>query len=413
MSTAYTKTSFKDAIVSLPTKNLEITLQDDYQTVDVKFNNVNGVDLKDNLGRYSYYGNYHNIALIDPDKLDYDSWEKEIKNIIDTGGSINDTDKVFFTKSALFPRASFNRYSTKARLVQTTKAATKFVFPNKFTSEISQSEIKHFTVIHTVDGKENEYVMGANLNDYFNLLGSLHRGKQTTEEKKALVSYNSLSNYQKYNMSLTDVTAALKSRLELEYGGLFEIAPKKFLVIKSRTLKGLQSFEFLKSGELELTDIVSDNVVNDYIDGFKDALDESTYDYLISTLSAHTSDPEVPMQLLTNMKIGPGNPRLDALFINLDQRAINNILSNRVMKTVDVKNFWETHSLQTIVDPYSHNNLQSKLSLIGKRAQLYETNESRSLLFTLIREKIEKSINDELGFEEGGRSYLKLKYESI
>ena len=83
------------------------------------------INLNEGSFRYNTYAQYVH-GIIDDIKLN-DYIEAE-KNRIENN-CINDKDKVFFSKSSIFPRTAFNRYSNKARLVQTVKAATKFVVP--------------------------------------------------------------------------------------------------------------------------------------------------------------------------------------------------------------------------------------------------------------------------------------------
>lgn len=365
----------------------------------------------DNRRSY-YYGNNHVVGYLDSAKLDWGVFASTLKNEM-RQSVITDTDKVFFTKAALFPRASFNRYSDKARLVQTTKAATKYAFNNNFFEEIRTRDDEVILGTHTdAIGNKKDFYIGVDMDQYTQTLRD--HSSSIREELAYITAFNKLNNFQRHNNRLKEALTALSARLKtLVPGGNWTCSRVAVKVLAAGTVKHLASMKTLTSGEVEFADMVIDLTVNSYIDNFKDSLDESTYEYLLQTLGAHTSDPEVPMQLLTNMKMEEGNPRLDALFISLSREAIANITNNRVMKTVDVRNFWETHNINELANPYNHGNFHQKLRLIGSRAAAYTTNSSRELLFNLLKDDLEEGINKELGFGNNSLTKIKLNYESL
>jgi hypothetical protein len=97
------------------------------------------------------------------------------------------------------------------------------------------------------------------------------------------------------------------------------------------------------------------------------------------------------------MKIDAGNPRLDALFINLPKDAKANITSNRVMNTVDVKNFMDNNKLTHLLDYYSTENLEARLRALSDGVAKYNNPEDRKKLFDLTKDGLEELINQQLG----------------
>ncbi len=335
------------------------------------------------------------------------NWRRSVKEALTTN-TIGDKDKVFFTKSSLFPRSSFNRYSDKARLVQVTKAATKFVVTRRCIDQLYSRDVEAF---------RGAYIDENGVDQHDLILGSadacarrLMNTRNLTPAQQKVINGNS----SRYNLSSTGRKAAITYMKEIAEAtnsrkyNTFRQVKYKYLVVDKLTDQ--QSMETLLNTPWTIDQLVSDDAVNAYIDNFKDELDESTYDYLVATLGANKAEPEVPMQLLTNMSIPVGNPRLDALFLNLSRSAIFNIMEHRVMKTVDVKNFVKQHGLMQILEPHQADNLQGKLNTLSRRLRAYTTEADRRLFFDLVEDKLTQMINEHITIPDGT---IKLKYEAL
>ena len=360
-----------------------------------------------------YFRNSYRIGLIDTSQLpvEISEWANDMIARI-KANFINDKDKVYFGKASLFPRASFNRYSDKARLVQVTKTATKYVIPHRTIRAMHTRNIGGITGEWTDDaGVQHKDAILVNIESMVHQIRNCYRSDITDKVMLACFDEASKNRYNYTKKALGLGVEFLKQELEKELGityTTFEAAGYTTLTTDKKS--DLQTLELLATGEVELDQIVSDEAVNVYIDGFKDNLDDNTYDYLLQTLGSHTSDPEVPMQLLTNMSIDAGNPRLDGLFLNLSTKAINNILGHRVMNTVDVKNFANQHKLYQLLDTNQAYNLQAKLSVIGRRCKLYSSNDNRRKLFDLVEDELDRMFNEMVNIPDGK---IKISYEAL
>ena len=72
--------------------------------------------------------------------------------------------------------------------------------------------------------------------------------------------------------------------------------------VSAESLKDKETLELLVRGDIPISAIIVDKAANDYIDQFKGELNDEMLKYLKETLNVSTSDPEVPMQLLCNLK---------------------------------------------------------------------------------------------------------------
>jgi len=387
--TQITKNSISDHIINPGVDCYAYTFQFETNGTNDLVRELEPIELKD--CKTNYYYNGYNIALIGQEGVDAIKYfDKAIAN-----NTIGDKDKVYFTKSSLFPRASFNRYSDKARLVQTTKAATKYAVPTNIMGKIDFSP---YDVIQFKSPALAKPIIVHAITRYtYNILSQANKTSLSGAERKILQNCNrnrwNITPDANWYPSMAKAIEEVHNMPPQEW----EVEKLHLRVLKGRTKKEEDTIPFLLSGEIEIEDFVNDNEVNRYIDTFKGEFDDSMYEYLFSTLSVKTSDPEVPMQLLCNMKIDAGNPRLDALFINLPKDAKANITSNRVMNTVDVKNFMDNNKLTHLLDYYSTENLEARLRALSDGVAKYNNPEDRKKLFDLTKDGLEELINQQLG----------------
>lgn len=393
------KTSLFDEVNKLPVFSFQFSI-DDSSNLKSLMDPVKLENLKD-----SYYSTGYPVALM---SVEGAKLFKEIESNI-CNNNIDSDDKVYFTKSSLFPRASFNRYSDKARLVQTTKAATKYAVPTNIESKlnITHTYLFKFKSSYAPDG----VLVKVESNNTYNILHQANNTSLSAKERELKRECGqSRWNIDVGPLWFDSISKALNKELGCAPTLAWEGEKERMAIVKGYTLKEKETIPFLISGEIEIEDFVNDTEVNRYIDTFKGEFDDSMYEYLHSTLSAHTSDPEVPMQLLCNMRIDGGNPRLDALFINLPKDAKNNIVNHRVMNTVDVKNFMNNHGLMHLLDYYSTENIQARLNALRGAVVKYNNPVDRRKLFDLTKDGLEELINNQYGLTTVN---IKLNYEEL
>lgn len=316
---------------------------------------------------------------------------------------INHTDTVFFTKNSKFPRTSFNRYSTKAKLVQKVDKATKFVI-NANTS-IRQRSKEYIKVTNDDTGQVFYFYIEA-----YSLRNALQNLDYNTRNKKYASCNNANTGYNSMVTITKDIkqsfTNCIKDIILTEN---FSLDPSKiYSLISSENVKDKETLEFLLKGDIPISGIITDKAANEYIDQFKGELDDGMLKYLKETLDISTSDPEVPMQLLCNLKIKKFDPKLHALLLSLNANSFYNILGHRVYKTVDVVNFIETHKIRGYFE--SPLSLYTKLSKIGELLGGIENKKEKAELFSLTKETLLSNLCEIMNVPPGT---LNVDYEGI
>jgi len=128
-------------------------------TFEVKECSLTGTNLYFDVDK-TIKENTEEYTMISEDNRDsrFRDYINKLKSVADRN-VIQDTDKVFFNKSSLFPRISFNRYSTKAKRVQSITAATKVVI-----GDINKMHARSSNSILIIDGDSFKEKLILNIN---------------------------------------------------------------------------------------------------------------------------------------------------------------------------------------------------------------------------------------------------------
>lgn len=300
--------------------------------------------------------------------------------------SIVDGDKVFFTKNSKFPRTTFNRYSQKARRVEVTKTATKFVI------NASSQPWTRGTSFYLVSGHAVE------MNHYDSTIKNFFKNMSQATARRSGKHYDKLwnelqgwyVNWSTFNeLMLKIVKKDIDSTQSLDQNSI------RIFSVQTSTKPDKATFEFLVDGP-DLDSLVTDEVANNYLDSLKPKLDEANFKVLHSALSTGDSNITMGFKLLENMDVSNGMPYLYALFLDSFRLNGYNIRRNNSYNSVGVKNLRNTFKLDSLVyDEYSH------ADRIGKMQQVHDnrlqTIDDRTLFRHLIREPLEKTLEQTIG----------------
>lgn len=316
---------------------------------------------------------------------------------------IIDTDKVMFLKNSKFPRISFNRYSDKAKRVQVAHKATKFVIGDELSFWESGNK-KHYLL----EGDSLKEPLLLDI-DYYDMSEFIDNHTVKAESKYYEYVSNNRSRYY-FNRKLDnvikkDILKDLRTQLS---DSSITVKQVNYNQLQLDNIPIKETFDFLMTSP-DISKITSDSNVNKYVSKFKGELDEGNYEYLLMALEAERGDPEVAMQLLSQLTMDPDNALLHALFINLDYKAINRIINHKVFKSIDVQNFVTQSNLNIYLhDTYGNSRLQQVGNVLNT---VLTTSEKRILFYEKVKDKVEDAVRELTGLTEDSLIKISIDYE--
>lgn len=272
--------------------------------------------------------------------------QKDVRLYLDKLGKtaeknkILDTDKVFFTKNSVFPRTNFNRYSNKAKRIQSIDKADKIVYNTKFNYYIGN--ISGFV------NEKDQFLENMNPYLFRNFLGnngtSFINNISNADIKTELLDLNKYStNYWGYQDDFNKaMISILKKRNHTEF------KEYKCLELHTRTLIDQSVFEFLFKG-VEISKIITDNCVNRYIDSFKTPLNKDNLEILSNALGEGDKNITMGLKLLENMNIKSNLVYFYSVFIICSKNS-RNIINNSVWNSIGIKNLRENYGIEQILN---------------------------------------------------------------
>lgn len=322
--------------------------------------------------------------LIIKDPAEYNKYSTRLGEIINNNNSIKDGDKVFFSKNSDFPRTTFNRYSNKAKRIQSIEKADKIVInPNC----LGQSR----SMWHSY--RTDKYIFILNPNELIKSIEDV-----TTENvSMGTCKYNKFirgctKNWGSFNWQ--DVDRIEKMILE-DLKNDFELHDD-LRHVNHYNIRDTESYKDLISG-IPISKFVSDDAPNTYIDQFKDALDGSSYELIKSSLLGEPTQITLGLKLIENMNLTNSKAYLYCLFFEAGKN-INNIKRNKVYKSIGITNMMKNYGLTDILDISGTNHPGQKLNLIEDLfIQKLSNKREKEIFLTIMNKPIHDELKSALG----------------
>ena len=320
------------------------------------------------------------------------SYSRKLNQVI-KGNKIGHEDKVFFAANSSIPRTSFNRYSNKARRVEKEDKATKIVIgsvPTIVTMyNTSEAYLLNGTKLIKYDPRSIVDKLGKLAEEL------LEKGEASNKDLPELIKYfyqiSSFSYYRTTYTQTNHIVKEAKKIIEGQFKDNISLINYKF-VDGEFASKDIKTMDVLANGH-KITSLVTDDAVVEYLDGYKDGLDENTYNMLLSMFTNNIDQLSIGIKLLENMNITESKPYMYALFFNAMSANRYNIVSHKAYKGIgfaNIINTFELKSLSNILSGYGSSVSEGMIRFASSVITKLKTNEDKELFKRLIHNTIKK-----------------------
>jgi hypothetical protein len=291
-------------------------------------------------------------------------------------------DKVFFTKNSKFPRTSFNRYSTSAKRIENMEVADKIVISDK---------------LNIWGRTSNFYDLGDHV---------IHLGMHS-EVLFSKIKNIPASTIKQYNLLIRDawdcfntqyrsqVDILIEIRKVVRYYMELEIPLEGIRTVTCDAVADADTLEVLLSGK-PINSFVTDTAVNEYIDSFKEPLNEGSYNLIKTALTVGANNVTMGLKLLENMNVSKSKPYVYAIFTAAFYSNSPQVRGNAVFTSIGIKNLREQFYINSLnIDKYSY------IQTLGSIQQIYslylEKEEDKALFLKLSDEIVQDALSAYVG----------------
>lgn len=317
---------------------------------------------------------------------------------------IVDTDKVFFTKNSNYPRTSFNRYSEKARRVESLKIADKIVLADSLQICSTQRGYLHFSIgtpeIFKIRPHDKDIVDSIlNTNLVTNTFGAT-----ITQELQAL--RNSTWGYN--GPSLTTILGKMLAIQDNISNSKIE----RYEILGGYNIPDTDTFTLLCEGH-PISKFITDASVNSYIDSLKTDITKDNYSILVNSLTSK-NNITMGLKLLENMNISKNLGYFYALMVVAITKNQSELRNNSSFTGIGMKNIIKTYNIDELLDMtnrYNYGRFAGGLDVINHAYnELLSTEQDKVIFLTETETLTRECLEDALG--KWTKDYISLKIKN-
>lgn len=327
------------------------------------------------------------INLIE-DRIGLVAYSKRLSTIIKRQKIVKD-DKVYFTKASEYPRNNFNRYSDSAKRVQSIDKATKIVVDIDVLNQLGNINGKAYKDYIIDVGQISTTLLEFVLTTEFTNNVGIKESK-TIESLRSI--YNARSSWGWGWREREIAQKIVKTLLEIPDG----VYREYFAIMSPRTEKMQDSIDALYHG-YNIDSFITDEAVNTYIDGYKDVIDDSNYDLLLSQLKGEDSQITLGMKLIENMDLTKSKPELFALFYNAAEKGRHNIRNNSVFRGIGMKNIRKQYDIDSIMEASDSYDANVRVTSIGRIHDKLSDHASKKRFIVKIKNRLIRELKEHIG----------------
>lgn len=316
---------------------------------------------------------------------------------------IVDTDKVFFAKNSNYPRTSFNRYSEKARRVESLKVADKIVLADSLQIYANQRGFLHFSIgtpeifiIKAYDKELIDSILATNLvtNTF---------GIDITQELQVLKN----TSYGYTGPALVNILGKMLAIQDNVPNSKIEI----YNLLEIYNIPDSDTLALLCEGH-PISKFITDTSVNSYIDSLKTDITKDNYNILVNSLTSK-NNITMGLKLLENMNISKNLGYFYAVMVVAITKNQSELKNNSSFTGIGMKNIIKTYNIDKLLDitnRYNYGQFAGKLEIINHTYnKLLSTEQDKTIFLTETEILTKECLEQTLGIWVNDYISLKIK----